>query len=209
MLMTGQLKFENGMILIKNNTFNMLPSHLVAELTKYFDSKKKLTELYLLVWCAGYIVVKNLVDEFNLKTSDEIYGLGMDFAEMMGIGLYKTHTYEAGKFTHFEIESPYVKFFDKKDKKPVDHFIAGAMGGGGCLVHKSVCQCLELWCMIQGKSRCNFLTATESEFKRRKLWSEVEKRYEIKSILPIQQHIFEKYNGKNEEEMMDKLNEFL
>lgn len=207
MLMTGQLKFENGLISLKNITMNLLPSFFVAELTKYFDKQNKLPKFYLISWFWGFVLVKQVNERFKLKTPDQIYRLGMDLGEAMGIGLYKTHDYYPGRYTHFFITSPYVKYlnYPPNEKRPMDYFICGAMGGGGCHVHNAVCQNIELKCMLQGSERCEFITGTEEELKKRKLWKIAMERYDLKRIYPIQKYIFNNYDEKKEAEILEKI----
>jgi len=88
MLMTKQLKFEGGNISLKNITMTLMPSFLTAEITKYFMKENNMPKLYLLSWYWGFVLVKQVDQKFNLKKSDEIYSLGMELGEAMGIGIY-------------------------------------------------------------------------------------------------------------------------
>lgn len=206
LLMTGNLKFEGGKISLKDITMALLPSFFPAELTKYFDKEKKLPKFYLMSWFWGFVLVKQVQDRFKLEKPDQVYSLGMDLAEAMGIGLYKTHDYFPGKFTHFEIESPYVKYWDYPKKRgPMDIFISGLMAGGGCLVHKAICQNVEIRCMVEGFNKCEFLTATEKELRSRGLWKIAEKRCDLDQIYPIQKEIFENFSEKNLVGLLDRI----
>jgi hypothetical protein len=95
-------------------------------------------------------------------------------------------------------------------KGPVDYFISGCMGGGGCFVHNALCQNIELKCKLEGAPACEFLTGTMRELESRGLWDEVQKRYNLEEILPYQKEFYNKYNGQNEEELLkDILEEIL
>lgn len=206
MLMTGQLKMDGGIISLKGITMNLLPSFFAAELTKYFEKEKKIPEFYFLCWYWGFVLVGEVKRQLNLKTPDEVYSVGMDLGEAMGIGLYKTHDYYPGKFTHFYINSPYLKFLNYPErKKALDFFICGCMGGGGCHVHNAICQNIELKCQLEGAEKCEFITGTEEELKKRGLWSTVVKRYNLKKIYPLQKEIFENYDKSKEEELLVKI----
>lgn len=207
LLITHQLKMEKGVISVKDITMTLIPSFFVGELTKYFLKEKKLPRLYLLSWYWGYVLVRQVRDKFGLKTPDEIYRLGMDLGEAMGIGLYKTHDYYPGRYTHFVIpNNPYLKYLiTEKGKGPVDHFISGCMGGGGCLVHDSVCQNIELKCKLAGQEHCEFLTGTEKELKKRGLWDAVVERYDLDQIYPLQKEIFKNYSEGREAELLDSV----
>ncbi len=212
LLMTKQLKFENGVIELKGTYLTLLPSFFVAELTKYYMKENNLYKFYMLSWYWGFVLVRSVVHSFNLKTQDQIYSLGMDLAEAMGLGLYKTHDYYPGKYTHFVVKTnPITKYFkDEKIMEPLDIFVAGSMAGGGCLVHNKLCQNVETSCMIKGDPVCDFITGTEEELKSRGVWDVAYKRYKLDKLLPLQNKIFIEFNEENEAELssyiIDKLN---
>ncbi len=203
LLMTKQLKFEGGYIDMKNITMTLVPTFFISELTKYFNNKNEMDKFYFISWYWGYVLVRKINEKFNLKTPEQMYSFGMDIAEAMGIGLYKTHDYSAGNYTHFVINSPYITLLaDMKGKKSVDYFIAGAMGGGGSLVHGAVCQNIEINCQIANGRSCEFLTGTETELRKRGLWDEVKSRYNLEKYYPLQKEIFNKYDEKREAEIL-------
>ncbi len=203
LLMTKQLKFEGGYIDMKNITMTLVPTFFISELTKYFNNKNEMDKFYFISWYWGYVLVRKINEKFSLKTPEQMYSFGMDMAEAMGIGLYKTHDYSPGKYTHFTINSPYIPFLaDMKNKKSVDHFIAGAMAGGGSLVHGSVCQNIEINCQIQNNKNCEFITGTETELRKRGLWDEAMSRYNLDKYYPLQKEIFNQYDEKREAEIL-------
>ncbi|MBI1972234.1 MAG: hypothetical protein HYS53_02940 [Candidatus Aenigmarchaeota archaeon] len=203
LLMTKQLKFEGGYIDMKNITMSLVPTFFISELTKYFRNKNELDKFYFISWYWGYVLVRKINEKFNLKTPEQIYSFGMDMAEAMGIGLYQTRDYSAGNYTHFTIKSPYIPFLaDIKERKPIDHFIAGAMAGGGCHVHNAVCQNVEVACMLAGDKMCEFLTGTETELRKRGLWETAKSRYNLEKYYPLQKEIFSKYDETREAEIL-------
>ncbi len=208
LLLTKQLQFKDGLISLKDLTMTLLPSVFIGELTEYFVNQKKIPKLYMLSWFWGFILVKKVKEDFKLKTPEDVYTLGMDLGEALGIGLYKTHDYYPGRYTHFVItNNPYLKYLSAKKYKghKVDHFISGCMAGGGCLVHNSVCQNIETKCKMAGDEVCDFLTGTEKELKTRKLWDEVYKLYNLKKLYPLQKEVFETHNKNNETELLTKI----
>lgn len=192
---TGQIKIKEGTLSLSDIYLNVLPASVLATLNEYFLLKNELWKFYAMMWLNGFIVVKKIDELYNLKKSDEIYSFGMDFGEAIGLGLYKTHEYFPSRYTYFKImPNPYHNYYFTKHHEPIDYFVAGVMGGGGCETHKSVCQCLELKCINQGYKYCEFLTATEEELKRRNLWKIAEKRYNLDKIYPIQKKIYHKFD---------------
>lgn len=208
LLISKKLKFEEGLISLEGMTLNLLPSVFISELMKYYKKEKRLDKLYILSWLAGFAIVQKAVKEFGLKTPEEIYSLGMGFGEAMGLGLYKTHDYYPGRYTHFVINNnPFLKYlkFNKKSKEPLDYFTSGCMAGGGCLVHGVVCQNVEIKCMAMGSDVCEFLTGTEKELKSRGLWKIAYKRCNLKKFYPIQKEIFKNYNENTSQDYIDKI----
>ena len=212
LIVSKRLRFDDGLISLGDMHMNLVPSIFLSELTKYYLDKNELEKLYILSWLAGFTTVRRVVKEFGFTNADEIYGVGMNFTEAMGIGLYKTHDYYPGRYTHFIIKNnPFLGHLKlpKKRKEPIDYFISGAMGGGGCFVHKTVCQNVEVKCMSMGHKICEFLTGTEKELKSRKLWKTAEKRYNLKKYLPFQKDVYKNYTDKKSEEFVEKLNDLI
>ncbi len=207
LLISKKLNFEKGLITLEGMNFNLLPSLFISELMEYYSERNELYKLYLLSWFWGFALVKKIVKEFNLKTPEEVYRVGMDLGEALGLGLYKTHDYYPGRYTHFIIKSnPFLRYMElNKVKEPIDYFISGCMAGGGCFVHNTVCQNIEVKCMACGSEVCEFLTGTEKELKERNLWEIVEKRYNLKKFYSLQKDIFENYNEDNCKKYVKKI----
>lgn len=188
---TGQIKIREGTLSLSGIYLNILPASVVSTITEYFLKKKELWKLYAIMWLNGFITIKKIDKIYHLTKPDQIYSFGMDFGEAIGLGLYKTHEYFPGRYTHFKIKpNPYINYYISKPQY-IDYFIAGTMAGGGCNVHNSVCQTVELKCAYKGDEFCEFLTGTEEELKRRGLWETAVKRYNLKKLYPIQKKIFE------------------
>jgi len=205
LLVSGILKIDNGKISIKTTNYLFSPTIYVSILTEYFKLKNQKNYFYLISWVTGFYVTNNIINYFKLKNVDEIYRVGMDFAENMGIGLYKTHKYLAGKWTEFEIDDPFIH------EKYSDIAVAGIMAGGASLVHNAVCQGIEIACKLDGAERCKFLVATEEELKNRGLYDKVIERYNLdEKILNFQRYIFSKYfkNLIDEKEFLNDIKNF-
>lgn len=212
LLLTRKLKFDEGVIDITGIHFTMLPAFFVGELMRYFFKEEKQHILYLLSWVWGYTLVYQIKHSFNLKIPDQVYSFGMDVGELLGLGIYKTHHYYPGRYTYFKIHNnPFIRYLKEMNfTGPVDYFISGCMGGGGCLVHEELCQNIELKCKLEGAPSCEFLTGTQKELESRGLWDIVCFRYKLDEILPCQKEFYRKYNGKNEDELIGEiLEEFL
>lgn len=197
LLMTRQLKFEGGHIDLKNIYMSLIPCFFIGEMTRYFHNEKKLHHLYLISWLWGFVLVGQVKNRFKLDTPAKAYTLGMNLAEAMGIGIYKTHDYVPGRYTHFAISNnPYLDSTKGiETTEPIDYFISGCMGGGGCHVHDQLCQNVEVQCRLKGDSVCDFITGTEKELKDRNLWEIARQRYHLDESLPLLKRFYDRFVG--------------
>ena len=209
LLLTGSLKFEDGEITLRSSNFIMMPALFISEITNNYLEKNRLYILYLLSWICGFLATNRIVKDFKLDTSDKVYSLTMNIMEAAGIGLYKTHEYFSGRYTHFIIyRNPFAKWF-KQYGEPIDYFISGVSAGGGCFVHKSLCQNIEIRCIAKGDKYCEFLTGTEKELKSRGLWEIVKERYKFEQIYPIQKFVYENIDKIDEKILVNKALEMI
>ena len=211
LLATGKLNISKGQLTFGNSSFNLLPAVFLSTLTEKYHGDDELHKLYLISWLWGYDTVQAVKQNLGIEDPEEVYKVGMDFAQDMGIGLYDTHDYHPGKYTSFKIESnPYFKHMNQeKYEEPIDYIISGAMAGGGSHVHQDVCQTVELKCMIVGNEVCDFLTGTREELEERGLWEEADNRYELNKVLEFQRDVYKNYQKSNSEEFVDKLVQLL
>jgi len=211
LLATGKLSISKGQLTFGNSSFNLLPAVFLSTLTEKYHRDDELHKLYLISWLWGYDTVQAVKQNLGIEDPEEVYKVGMDFAQDMGIGLYDTHDYHPGKYTSFKIESnPYFKHMNQeKYEEPIDYIISGAMAGGGSHVHQDVCQTVELKCMIVGNEVCDFLTGTREELEERGLWEEADDRYRLNKVSEFQRDVYNNYQKSNSEEFVDKLVQLL
>lgn len=211
LIATNKFNMKDGLIDIQDQYFNLLPAIFVSSLIEYFYNRNELHHLYLISWFWGYGMSQKVAKEFGLEKPEKIYSFGMDFIKNQGLGLYCTDDYYPGEFTHFKIETnPYLRHLDLTEfEEPIDYFIAGLMGGGGCIVHDAVTQSVELNCKAEGKEACEFITGTEKELKNRNVWKIAKDRYKLSSILEFQRSVHENFEMDHSEKYMSELSELL
>lgn len=207
LLITHQIKMEKGTISLRDIKMTLLPAFVATLLTDYFYRRKELWKLYFLLWFSGFVTIDEVKKLYSMKKPDQVYSFGMNLGEAMGIGIYKTHDYYPGRYTHFIIpNNPFIEHFPRDiPKKPIDYFITGTMAGGGCIVHSQVCQCVEVKCKWAGNENCEFLTGTEKELKSRGLWEKAEKRYNLEKIYPLQKFIFDNFGKMKLSKLTEKV----
>lgn len=209
LIATRKLKLKDGLIDVQDQYFNLLPAVFISSLIEYYHSRDQLDELYLISWFWGYAMSQKIANEFGLEDPEEIYSFGMDFIKSQGLGLYCTDDYHPGKYTHFKIETnPYHRHLNlDKYNEPLDHFISGLMGGGGCIVHDALTQNIEVKCKTQGEPACEFVTGTREELKKRDLWHKVQERYNIERMIEFQREVHKDFKMENAEVFAEKLSE--
>jgi len=207
LLATKKLRVDDGKIEFGDLDLNLLPSIFISTLIDQYSSDDRLKELYYISWLWGYETVNGVKTELGLTKPEEIYDMGMKFAESMGIGLYKTHDYYPGKYTRFKIQkNPFLKHIDtSKINENIDYVISGAMAGGGSHVHEEICHTVELRCQANGEEVCEFVTGTKEELKERGLWEEADDLYNLEEKEFIVEDIFNNYDSKDESYFIDLL----
>lgn len=205
LLLTKKLRFKDGKIELESLNFFMVPTLFIHEITDYFLEKDELQLLYLLSWICGFVATHHIVKDLKLDRSDKVYTVTMNIMEAAGIGLYKTHEYYPGRYTHFIIyENPFGKWF-KRYGSAVDYFISGVSAGGGCFVHKALVQNIEIKCIAKGDPYCEFFTVTEEEAKKRGWWEIIKERYQLEKIFPIQKFVYENIEKMSEKELVNNV----
>lgn len=213
LLVSGLIKISKGNIKVFGMDMGLLPIFYVYLLTKEYLLKDKdaRTKFYFLAWSSGLLIMKRFEEEVKIKDPKESYLYGMDLATFMGFGEFKTLEYSVGDYALFEVpNNPLIKYF-YPSKEPVDYFISAFQAGGGSVSHRNIIENLELECgAMTGKPSCLFLNATIDEFKRRKVYKELERRIDIKKILPFQKEIFNmQRKGVNDEDILKRISEIL
>jgi len=169
MMISGNMKFDNGQIILMGEKVFMIPvSYFVEESKKAIkEGKHEVMNIYWSAWVAGYHIMKNFIKVYKLKKFEERYKVAMDVLQLSGMGFYETINFERGKYTYFKtLNNPLPQFF-YPSKEPVCHFIRGANAGGGVWVHERIMNCVEEKCESQNKKQCVFLNGSIETLKER------------------------------------------
>jgi len=181
LLISKQLKFEEGDIEILGENVLMVPVNFFVQATKNAmrDGKKQIMDLYLAAWRAGFVIVDTFIKNYDLHKYEERYKIAMDVLALAGIGDYRTVEFVGGKFSHFKVLKNPIPLRFYPSKVVVDHFLRGANAGGGTLVHEKIVNCVELKCAAINGKECEFINAT-TEILKEKIDSKI-----IKSQLDL------------------------
>lgn len=174
MLISGNIKFKEGQIIMMGEKVFLLPVNYFIEETRRAMKERMsdIMDIYWSAWVAGYHIMKNFVRGYKLKKFEERYKVAMDVLQLAGMGIYETINFKRGEYTYFKTRNnPLAQSFFPS-KIPICHFIRGANAGGGVWVHENITNCIEEKCEAQNHKECVFLNATVDVIKKR-----VKKRY--------------------------------
>lgn len=171
--MAQQVSFKEGHVQFLGEDVAFTPVSFLAEETKRYIDSGDLTGFYFSAWKSGYNITYKMVQKYGLKKFEERYRVAMDTLSMMGLGAYKTIEFKRAEYAHFKsIDNPLAIFLRNKSELPVDHFMRGANGGGGTIVHEVLINCVEIKCAAQGGNICEFYNLNNErvdKFKNKKL----------------------------------------
>lgn len=192
LLLSGQLNWTEGRINLLGVYNFIAPIEFFEYYTKFIKelgNKKELDNYYLSGWVAGYVITKNLMKTYKLKTPQERYTTAMEFLEVGGFGKYKTMEFTPGVRSHFQyLTNPLpMKFYPSKE--PVCDFIRGIGAGGGTWVHNKIVNCIELKCAAMNGKYCELINFCFDDKKTIKLYEKIVKSqfYKYPDIIKFEQ----------------------
>lgn len=195
MLISGNIKFKEGQIILMGERVFLLPVNYFIEETKRAlkEGMKDIMDIYWSAWVAGYHIMRNFVGGYKLKKFEERYKVAMDVLQLAGMGYYETINFKRGEYTYFKtLNNPLPQSF-YPSKEPICHFIRGANAGGGVWVHEAITNCLEEKCESQNHKECIFLNATIDVLKKRVKKSYIKKQFsDIDTLLNSQREFVKK-----------------
>ncbi len=201
LLLSRQLKWTEGRINLLNTSNFITPIEFFEYYTKFIKergNKKDIDEYYLSSWVAGYIITKNLMQTYKLKTPQDRYTTAMNFLEVGGYGKYKTIEFRQGVRSHFlYLTNPLpLKFFPSKE--PVCDFIRGISAGGGTWVHKKIVNNIELKCAAVNGKYCEFINFCFDDKKTIKGYNKLitNQFYKYRDILEFERNYIKKKKEK-------------
>ncbi len=199
MMISGNLKFSNGQIILMGEKVFLIPVSYFAEETKKAikEGKHEVMNIYWSAWVAGYHIMKNFIKIYKLKKFEERYKIAMDVLQLAGMGFYETINFEKGKYTYFKTLNNPLPQSLYPSKEPVCHFIRGANAGGGVWVHERIMNCVEEKCEAQNKKLCVFLNATPEVMNERVKKSIIKKQFvNLNSLIEKQKEFVRKMDDE-------------
>ena len=166
LLMAQQVSFKEGHVQFLGENVSFTPVSFLKEITNQYLEDGDIHNLYLASWKAGYKITYKMVQKYGLKKFEERYRVAMDTVSMMGLGTYTTREFERAQYAHFDVfENPLAEML-KPSQDPVCHFLRGANGGGGTIVHEVIINCIEEKCLAQGAPNCAFFNLNMERLRR-------------------------------------------
>lgn len=183
-MMAQQVSFKEGHVQFLGEDVAFTPVRFIAEETMKNKNLADINGFYFSAWKSGYLITHKMVQKYNLKKFEERYRVSMDTLSMMGMGAYKTLEFKRAEYAHFKsFENPLAKFLRGKSNDPVDHFMRGANGGGGTIVHEVLINCIEVKCAAQGGDICEFYNLNNDRIDKFKDKNLIDKQLDMKYLI--------------------------
>ncbi len=197
LLISRQLKFEKGQIILLNRPMAFVPIEFYIHITKeVLKSYKEIREIYLDAWKAGVIFMRDVAEKYSMEKFEERYKNAMDIISSAGFGDYQTLEFEAGKFSHFKIlNNPIAEKF-YPSKVPVDHILRGFNAGGGTPVHERIINTIETDCKSMNGKFCIHVNATKEILKKYKDQRLVKSQLDLNYLFKKQKAFLKKIKYK-------------
>ena len=171
LLLSKRLKFEEGKIVLFDQPCSFVPLCSIKQMTDdaIKKGKKAINDLYFYGWVYGYVVTREVLKSYGLKTGlksfEDRYTLVMQIASACGFGDYETYTFKVGDARFKVIKNPFgLQYYPSK--LFVDHYLRGMNAGGGSLVHELLVDCIEIECTAVNGEYCNFINASRETLKK-------------------------------------------
>ncbi|HLC59621.1 MAG TPA: 4-vinyl reductase [archaeon] len=160
LLISRELKMEEGKLTILNESWTMLPTKIYVGLVREFIKNPKLSyKLYYLAKEANRTGMANTMKKKYGLDKSKFINTGIDMANMAGWGNIKIVNLdmETGNATCNMYNSPVAAQFGHNDK-PVDHIWRGVMAAGLSVALDKEIDWVEVSCIAQGKPFCTFIS---------------------------------------------------
>lgn len=162
LLMHGQLKFEDGKIILLNQSVAMTPLSTYTQLVKLLNDAGSQSLLYKSAKKTGFTWNQNMLKNYNTKTRREIFDWGKKVMGLAGFGEF--NVVKGGLDSNRNIwvmEKSQVAslFFDEfgKSNFPVCHVPRGYYAGAASFLYEKELDAIESKCIAKGDPFCEFV----------------------------------------------------
>ena len=199
LMVSGQLKFEEGRIVLLKQPMVFVPVDFFIESTKRVianKDRKGMLNLYLDAWKSGFVFMEAVSEIYKMKKFEERYRIAMDIISMAGFGDYETLEFRRGEYSHFRIMNNRIAEHFHPSTVAVDHVLRGFNAGGGTPVHERIINTIETECKAVNGDHCIHVNATTEileKYRDRKL---VEEQLDLEYLLREQKNFLRKRGSK-------------
>jgi predicted hydrocarbon binding protein len=174
-LVTRQIKFEEGKIVLFNQRITMNPAYTNAMIQKELEKIKSAHLIYDSMKQLGLQWTRDLQKNYGTKHRD-VVKWGINVVTLAGWGIVEIiEDNPLKKIIIFKLkDSAIAKTILKnygKSKTPVDYSFRGMIAGTFSVLYKTDMDCIETKCLAMGDSICEFVVKEKSKinFKDEKI----------------------------------------
>ncbi len=186
LMVSGQLKFEEGRIVMLKQPMVFIPLDFFVESTRRIinnNDRKGMLNIYLDAWKSGFVFMETVSELYKMKKFEERYKIAMDIISMAGFGDYETMQFKRGEYSHFKITNNSIAEIFHPSKVFVDHVLRGFNAGGGTPVHGRIINTIETECKAINGSHCIHINANTEILKKFKDQKLVESQLDLDYLL--------------------------
>lgn len=170
LIMHGQLKFENGKIVLLDQNVAMTPMNTHIDLAKYLNDGGVQSHLYLAAKNTGVSWNQGMLKNYSTKTRREIFDWGKKVMSLAGFGDF--NVVKGGLDSNRNIwvmeKSQVAELFLAKYGKslfPVCHVPRGFYAGAASFLYEKNLDAVETKCVALGDQFCEFVIDERKNFQ--------------------------------------------
>jgi predicted hydrocarbon binding protein len=160
-----QLKFEEGYIILFDQSGLMVPVITLVEIQKLLEKIEKENIFYYGAKSSGAEWIRRIFKLYKMDTIEEQANWGEKTFTLAGNGKMKVIKWDVKKSTmiYRVYESAISKVYGKTDHA-VDQIPRGWFAGASCIFFNKDVDAVEVKCMAKGDEYCEFIVKPKTEF---------------------------------------------
>jgi predicted hydrocarbon binding protein len=159
-----RLKFDEGKIELLGQSVTMIPLDYLVTLQKGLEKQNNSNVLYFSSKEMGYRWFKNMYNYFKIRPED-VTRWGVNTLSIAGWGkMLSVDVDLKGERMTVRVSNAAQAVQYGLSDHPVDSFIRGCYASGATVLFGKDCDCVELSCISQGASFCEFLAQPREKF---------------------------------------------
>ena len=170
LMFAQQLKMEEGRVTLLGDCISLLPTSVLAILTKKFEEDNRGQELYYIYKDSIKIYVKNIRKIYKAE-GKKLLEIMMSLEKLGGWGIDELQKLDEvdHKASFWVHKNPLPEFYGKSPR-PIDHFLRGLIAGSMAeIFNDPTLEGIETQCISMGSPYCEFVIKPLGQFDEKML----------------------------------------